>query len=93
MLRARLRNPIVATQFAARVALIAFASVTLRGVIELADFQMTMFSALSVAAVFFGLGLVIGELARRTVEEIAHREFEELTATRQTPDGPTLKEA
>ena len=52
MLRVRCRNGIVATQFAARVALIAFASVTLLGVVEFADFQLTMSSALKVAGLF-----------------------------------------
>ena len=83
----------MATQFAARLALIAFGLVTLRGVIELADFQLTMAAALKIAAVFFGLGLVVGELARRTIEEIAQREFQELMAARRTPDGTTSHEA
>lgn len=83
----------MATQFASRLALIAFATVSVRGVIEFADFHVTLSAALKIAAVFFGFGLVVGELARRTAEEIAQREFQELIADRQQPDGPMLNEA
>ncbi|MCH7990609.1 MAG: hypothetical protein IID46_15825 [Planctomycetes bacterium] len=73
----------VASQFAARVSLIAFAMATLRGAIIGANFDDAMNSALFAALVFFGLGLIVGELARRTVEEIAQTEFEKLIADQQ----------
>ena len=79
----------MAGQFAARLSLIAFAVVTLRGAIESAEFHGTMTAAMLAAAAFFGLGLVAGELARRTVEEIAHKEFEKLSQEQaSTDDSP-----
>ncbi len=63
------RVNLVATQFAKRLALIAFATVLLRGLICKTDFFATMQTALVSLGAFYVLGLVLGEAARRIVEE------------------------
>jgi hypothetical protein len=63
------RVNLVATQFAKRLALIAFATAALRGLFGEADFFATMQTALVSLGVFYVLGLVLGEAARRIVEE------------------------
>jgi hypothetical protein len=68
----------VATQFGSRLALIAFATATLRGLLAGADFEGTIQSALLAGLVFFVLGLVCGELARLVVEEQVEAEFEQM---------------
>ena len=64
--------------------LIAFATAAVRGLITGSDFQGTIQAALVATAVFFGLGLVLGELARRVVQENAEAEF-----ARMNPQTPT----
>lgn len=59
----------MATQFAGRLALISFATSSLRGLYCGADFYGTIQAALVSLGVFYVLGLVIGEAARRIVEE------------------------
>ncbi len=75
----------VARHFASRLALIAFATAAVRGLIAGADFQGTIQAALVATAVFFGLGFVFGELARRVVEENAEAEFARLNSQTPTP--------
>ena len=70
----------VAKQFASRLALIAFATAALRGLISGAAFQGSLQAALVAMAAFYGLGLVLGELARRVVEEQVTAEWARLTA-------------
>jgi hypothetical protein len=60
---------LVVTQFAKRLALIAFATAALRGLFCEADFFATMQTALVSLAACYVLGLVLGEAARRIVEE------------------------
>jgi hypothetical protein len=60
---------LVATQFAKRLALISFATAALRGLICEADFLATMQTALVCLGAFYVLGLILGEAARRIVEE------------------------
>lgn len=55
---------------ASRLALIAFATVALRGVLDSEEFQTVLILALKAGAAFFGVGLIIGELARRLVEDM-----------------------
>jgi hypothetical protein len=69
----------VATQFGYRLALIAFATATLRGALTGSDFEGTLHTALLAGAAFFVLGMICGELARRVVEEQVEAEFESLT--------------
>jgi hypothetical protein len=63
------RVKLVATQFAKRLALISFATAALRGLFCEADFFATMQTALVSLGAFYVLGLVLGEVARRIVEE------------------------
>ena len=63
------RVNLVATQFAKRLALIAFATAALRGLFCEADFFATMQTALVSLGAFYVLGLILGEAARRIVEE------------------------
>ncbi|MEX0702480.1 MAG: hypothetical protein WD069_10330 [Planctomycetales bacterium] len=65
----------MAARFASRLALIAFAAATIRGLLEGADFQGTLTTGLAAVAVFYGLGLVLGDLSRKLVEEHAQAEF------------------
>lgn len=60
----------VALHVATRLALIAFATVGLRGILNGADFQSTSHLALSVGAGVFAVGLVVGDLTRRLVEDM-----------------------
>jgi hypothetical protein len=60
---------LVATQIAKRLALISFATAALRGLFCEADFFATMQTALVSLGAFYVLGLVLGETARRIVEE------------------------
>ena len=59
----------MAIGFAIRLALIAFAAASIRGLLTQSDFQATIETAMFALAVFFGLGIITGELARRVVEE------------------------
>jgi hypothetical protein len=61
----------VSTQFAGRLSLIAFATAVLRGLLGQADFFGTIQTALVSLGVFYVLGLIVGEAARRIVEENA----------------------
>ncbi|GAB4156904.1 MAG: hypothetical protein Tsb009_33910 [Planctomycetaceae bacterium] len=68
----------MAAQFAVRTALIAFAVVSIRGVIERAMFYGTISTALEAACLFLVLGLIVGELAGRTAEELARADLEQM---------------
>ena len=59
----------MASQFAYRLSLIAFATTTVRGLLSGADFYGTIQTALAALGLFFLAGLVLGELARRVIEE------------------------
>lgn len=72
----------MAIPFASRLALIAFATATLRGLLEGGDFRGTMWAALVALAAFYGLGLVLGDLARRLAEESARTELARMTDRR-----------
>ena len=60
----------MALHIACRLALIAFATVALRGVLDGSEFQTVLILAIKIGAVFFGIGLIIGELTRRLLEDI-----------------------
>lgn len=77
----------MATQFATRLALIAFATVVIRGAIEQAIFYETLSTALTTGALFFGLGIVVGELSRRIAEEIAVKDFQQSIEQQQPNEG------
>ena len=76
----------VATHIACRLALIAFATVALRGVLEGSEFRSSLRLALQVAAGVFGVGIVIGELARRLIEDMV------LATVRKIIDENTLRD-
>ncbi len=60
------------------MSMITFATVCLRGVISGAEFAGTIRTALLAGAVFYCLGALMGEIARRAVEENVQTEFEKL---------------
>lgn len=60
----------MALHTACRLALIAFATVALRGVLDGSEFQTVLILAIKTGAVFFGIGMIIGELARRLLEDM-----------------------
>ncbi len=66
----------MALHYAFRLSLIAFATESVRGIFSHADFIGATQSALIAAVLFFGLGLVLGEVATRLVEESARASFE-----------------
>ncbi|WP_339731252.1 hypothetical protein [uncultured Gimesia sp.] len=66
----------MALHYAFRLSLIAFATESVRGIISHSDFFGATQSALIAAVIFFGLGLVLGEVATRLVEESARASFE-----------------
>lgn len=70
----------MARQFATQLALIAFSTASVRGLISGADFEGTLEAALIAMGVFYVLGFVFGELARRVVEECVESEFKRLAA-------------
>jgi len=59
----------VATQYAPRLALIAVVTVLGRGLLGDGDVAGTVETAAVAAAAFFPIGLLVGEIARRLVEE------------------------
>jgi hypothetical protein len=75
----------VAHQFGLQLSLIAFATVTVQGLISGADFQSCFQNALLVLVVFYLLGLVLGELARRLVEENAAIQVAALSSAQAEP--------
>ena len=68
----------MAIQFASRLALIAFATVSLRGVLVGGQFEGTLKTALVAGVVFYFFGMICGDLARRIVEEDARAEVEKM---------------
>ena len=76
----------MSTQFAGRLSLIAFATAAFRGLWAQADFFGTIQTALVSLGVFYVLGLVIGEAARRIVEENAKADLVERSARPRHPE-------
>lgn len=66
----------MALHYAFRLSLIAFATESVRGIFSHADFIGATQSALVAAVIFFCLGLVLGEVATRLVEESARASFD-----------------
>jgi len=81
----------VSSQFASRLALIAFATTAIHGVIVRSAFDSTMPLAMIAGAVAFFAGLILGDLARRLVEEQTQAEFHNLIHSTQdsTTNSPT----
>lgn len=74
----------MATQFASRLALVVFAASAAEQLWSCSDLSAALASVLVHTAVFYGLGLVCGDLARRLVEEDAEREFEQWKAAEES---------
>ncbi len=68
----------VAGHFATRLALIAFSTVALCGVLDNTDFRGCLQTALLTAIVFCGIGYLVGEIARLVVEEATTAEVERM---------------
>jgi hypothetical protein len=64
----------VVLQYARNLALIAFATAAINGIITHCDFEGSLRTALAAGAVFYPMGLAFGELGRRIVEESAEAE-------------------
>lgn len=77
----------MAHKFGLQLSLIGFATITFQGLISGADFSSCFQSALLVLVVFYLLGVVLGELARRLVEENAVAEVAALMSA-QAESGP-----
>ena len=71
----------MAHAFACQLALIAFATAAAQGVVSGAPFDPTLKTALVVVPVFYALGWILGELARRVVEENVQAEFARIKAS------------
>lgn len=66
----------MAVPFACRLALLVFAATALEQIWSVDDLSAALGRVLTATAVFFGLGLICGEMARRLAEEQAQREVE-----------------
>ena len=76
----------MAVQYASRLSLVAFATAAVRGLLMRSELVAALQASLLAAAAFYGLGLLLGDLARRLVEEHARAEFERITSG-QKPAG------
>jgi len=68
----------VAKMFATRLSLIAFTVAVIEAIVLGQSFQDGLVAAGTRAAWFFGIGLIVGEICRRVVEENAAAEFASL---------------
>ena len=76
----------MAHEYAVRLALIAFATAAVQGLVSGAPFEATLKSALFVLAAFYVLGYVCGEMGRRVVEEtVASMTAQTAPAASRTP--------
>lgn len=67
--------------FSLRLAVIAFSVTCLARVIDGQEFEATIQSAFIAGGIFWGLGLILGELARHIIEENVRAELETAKAT------------
>lgn len=74
----------MAVQYASRLALIAFAVSNLQGALSGTDVSGTIQSALTITAIFFVVGIIVGELGRRVTEESVEKELYKMFSG-QTP--------
>jgi hypothetical protein len=79
------------TQFANCLGLIAFAMAVLSGLLGSVDFFGTIQTALLVLGAFYVLGLVIGEAARRIVEENVQVELAREINSQAIPGAPVQR--
>jgi len=67
--------------------LIAFATVALRGVLDSAEFRSTLKLALQASAAAFGIGWIIGDLARRLIEDMVLAQIRKILDKHTSRDG------
>ncbi|MDA1162633.1 MAG: hypothetical protein O3B13_06005 [Planctomycetota bacterium] len=77
----------MALHTACRLALIAFATAALRGVLDDSEFQATLMFAIKCGVAFFVTGLITGELTRRLLEDMV------LTKIRNVIDENTPRDS
>lgn len=77
----------MALHTACRLALIAFATVALRGALDGSEFRTVLILAIKIGAAFFGIGMIIGELARRLLEEIVISKIKKVIDENATQDN------
>ena len=77
----------MALHVACRLALIAFATVTIQGVLEGAAFEAVILSALQIGAGVFFTGLLIGEVTRRLIEDMVQATVRRILDEQTTRDG------
>ncbi len=73
----------MAQDYAVRLALVAFATATIQGLVTRSAFEPALKLALGAAAACYVLGWLCGEMARRIVEENV-----QAMASRQAPANP-----
>jgi hypothetical protein len=78
----------VAMAFGLRLCLIVFSIETFAGLLKGQEFEDTIASAFVLAGVFWGLGLLLGEVARQVVEELVRNQLKIPAADpKQTPSS------
>ena len=82
----------MAHDFAVRLALIAFATAAIRGLVTGADFQPAVKTALAALALFYLLGYLCGEVARRLIEEHVQLEAAREKAGNEPPSRQERQE-
>ncbi len=65
----------MAKQFAIRLSLIVFAAAVIEALVKGDEFATGIINGGLAAACGFGIGLIVGEIARRIIEENAAAEF------------------
>jgi len=76
----------LALQYAARLALIAFATTNVQGLLSKSDLFSTLQTGLLVAVIFFVLGAIIGDLARKAVEESVEKDLRQAFQSQATQE-------
>lgn len=71
---------LVAIDVSSRLALIAFATVALRGVLDGATFEATVTGALTAAVILWPIGFGLGDLGRRLVDDLVQKDVEPVVA-------------
>lgn len=77
----------MALHTACRLALIAFATVAFRGALDGSEFRTVLILAIKIGAAFFGIGMIIGELARRLLEDIVISKIKKVIDENATQDN------
>ena len=77
----------MALHTACRLALIAFATVAFRGVLDGSEFRTVLILAIKIGAAFFGIGMIIGEIARRLLEDIVISKIKKVIDENATQDN------